>query len=232
MSIWKNAGLSALATACLALTACGSAPIPVASNFEYSVQKKVRSAGHWDLLANDVVAQTLGSLQKSGINSQSSIYVKLPQQPSAFDHGFREFVITKLVQSGVPVLQDANATDIHLSYGTQLVVHKSERPHFIPGQFTLLAGGLMAAYGLRTEHLDVKLAAALGLAGAADFANSINAGGPTHTEVILTTSVTRGGQYMSRKTDVYYLEDVDAPLFLGTRPGQVYPQQTLKVVVQ
>jgi len=87
----------------------------------------------------------------------------------------------------------------------------------------------MAAYGLRTEHLDTKLVAALGLAGAADFANSINSGGPTHTEVILTTSVSRGGQFVARKTDVYYLEDVDAPLFLSS---STYPTRQLKVVGQ
>lgn len=228
MSLWKNAGLTALA--CLALTACGSAPIPVSSNFEYSVQKKVRSAGHWDLLANDVVAQTLETLKKTGVPANTSVYVKLPHHPSAFDRGFREFVMTKLVQSGITVLHNANDTDLQLTYGTQLVVHKSERPHFIPGQFTMLAGGLMAVYGLRGEHLDARLAATLGLAGAADFANSINSGGPTHTEVILTTSVSRGNQYLARKTDVYYLEDVDAPLFYGV--GPIYPAQIMKVVDQ
>lgn len=232
MSFWKTAGLTTLASACLALAACGSAPIPVSSNFDYSVQKKVRSAGHWDMLANDVVAQTLNTLQKTGVARNTAIYVRLPQQPSAFDQGFREFVITKLVQNGVPVLQTASETNVHLSYSTQVVTHLSERPHFVPGQFTMLAGGLMAIYGFHGEHLDAKLAAGLGLAGAADFANSINSGGPTHTEVILTTSVAQGSKYLSRKTDVYYLEDVDAPLFLGYQPSDLYPAQTLKVVQQ
>lgn len=232
MSIWKSAGLTALAGACLALSACGSAPIPVATNFDYATQKKVRSAGHWDLLASDVVAQTLQALQKTGIAPNSSIYVSLPAQPSAFDQGFREFLVTKLVNNGITVVQQASATDLQLTYGTQLVVHKSDRPHFIPGQFTVLAGGLMAAYGMRGSHLDAKLAATLGLAGAADYANSINAGGPTHTEVILTTSVSRSNQYLARKTDVYYLEDVDAPLFMSWKPSQIYPTLNMKVVGQ
>ena len=76
----------------------------------------------------------------------------------------------------------------------------------------------------------MQLLGGLGLAGAADFANSINSGGPTHTEVILTTSVQRPteGQYLARKTDVYYLEDVDAPLFLA-RPAPL-PAKTYTVV--
>ena len=231
--MWKNAGLTALAGACLALTACGSAPIPVSSNFEYSVQKKVRSAGHWDLLAKDVVAQTLETLKQAGVAPDTSIYVNLPANASAFDRGFREFLLTKLVQSGVTVLHTAKENNLQLTYGTQMVVHKSDRPHFVPGQFTMIAGGLMAIYGMRGEHLDAKLAGTLGLTGAADFANSINSGGPTHTEVILTTSVSRGSQYLVRKTDVYYLEDVDAPLFVGSAPsGSVFPTQTMKVVAQ
>lgn len=215
MRSWKRIGLMALAGASVAvLTACGSAPIPVATNFDYATQQKARSAGHWDLMARDVVAQTLGTLEGVGVARNTAIYVDLPHRASEFDRGFREFLVTKLVQSGVTVLDNARDADLQLSYGTQVVVHKSDRPYFIPGQFTMLAGGLMAAYGLRHEHLDTKLLATLGLAGAADFANSINAGGPTHTEVILTTSVKRANQYLVRKTDVYYLEDVDAPLFL------------------
>ena len=215
MRSWKSIGQTALASASVAvLTACGTAPIPVATNFDYATQQKARSAGHWDLMARDVVAQTLGTLDGVGVARNTAIYVALPQHASEFDKGFREFLVTKLVQSGVTVLDSARAADLRLSYSTQVVVHQSDRPHFIPGQFTMLAGGLMAAYGLRHEHLDTQLLATLGLAGAADFANSVNAGGPTHTEVILTTSVKRKDQYLARKTDVYYLEDTDASLFL------------------
>ena len=86
----------------------------------------------------------------------------------------------------------------------------------------------MAAYGLRHEHLDAKLLGTLGLTGAADYVNSVNSGGPTNTELILTTTVTRAGQYVARKTDVYYLENADTPLF--TRPS--YKNVNMKVVSQ
>lgn len=231
MHLFKTSATAAVALACLALTGCGSAPIPVASNFDYTVQHKVRSAGHWNLMADDVVRQTLVTLEKSGVSKDTPVYVQLPEQSSAFDRGFREFVLTKLVQNGMTVVKHAEAGQLQLSYATQVVVHKSQRPHFIPGQFTMLAGGLMAAYGLRSAHLDSQLLVGLGLAGAADFANSINSGGPTHTEVILTTSALRAGQFIARKTDVYYLEDVDAPLFLSAQT-QAYPTRNMKTVGQ
>ena len=220
MRLWKSIGLMALVGgSATVLTACGSAPIPVATNFDYSTQQKARSAGHWDVMSRDVVVQSLQTLEGIGIQRNTPVYVALPKQASEFDQGFREMLLTKLVQSGVSVLDNNRGADLQISYATQVVVHKSDRPYFIPGQFTMLAGGLMAPYGLRTEHLDVKLLGTLGLAGAADFAASVNAGGPTHTEVILTTSVKRGDQYLARKTDVYYLEDADAPLFWKQVPA-------------
>lgn len=224
----KAISLAVLAGAVATMVGCASrAPIPLAENFELTVQPKVRSAGHWELLSRDVVAQTLATLDKAGVAPGAQLHVALPANPSSFDLAFRDFLITKLVQSGAPVQQMPGQT-LDVTYHTQLVRHNSERPHFIPGQFTMIAAGLMAAYGLRHEHLDAQLLATLGLTAAADYGASINSGGPTNTEMILTTTVSRGGQYVVRKTDVYYLENADTPLFM--RPS--YRNVNMKVVSQ
>jgi len=204
---------TAAAAALTALVGCETAPIPVAKNFEYTSQYKVRSAGHWDLVARDVAFQTRAMLESAGIGDATPLHVVAPSNPSAFDLGFRDFLITQLVHDGAVVRTDPAAA-LAVSYGTQGVRHNSDRPHFIPGAFTMLAGGLAAAYGLRLEHIDTKIVAGLGLAVGMDYAASINSGGPTNTELILTTTVTRDGQYVARKTDVYYLENVDTPLFM------------------
>lgn len=224
----KTISLAILAGAVTLLAGCATkAPIPLAENFELTVQPKVRSAGHWDLLSRDVVAQTLGTLEGAGIDRQTPLYVAMPHNPSAFDQAFRDFLITKLVQTGAAVQQlPGQALDV--TYHTQVVRHNSDRPHFIPGQFTMITAGLMAAYGLHAQHIDAQLLATLGLAGAMDYGASVNSGGPTNTEMILTTTVTRGGQYVARKTDVYYLENVDTPLFMRTS----YRNVNMKVVAQ
>jgi hypothetical protein len=219
--------LAVLAGAVATMVGCANrAPIPLAENFELTVQPKVRSAGHWELVSRDVVSQTLATLDKAGVAPGTPVHVALPSNPSAFDVGFRDFLITKLVQSGAVVQQMPGQT-LDVTYHAQLVRHNSERPHFIPGQFTMLAAGLMAAYGLRHEHLDAQALGVLGLAVAADYGASINSGGPTNTEMILTTTVARGGQYIARKTDVYYLENADTPLFM--RPSK---SVNMKVVSQ
>jgi hypothetical protein len=208
--------LAVLAGAVATMVGCANrAPIPLAENFELTVQPKVRSAGHWELVSRDVVAQTLATLDKAGVAPGTPLHVALPPNPSAFDVGFRDFLITKLVQSGATVQQMPGQT-LDVTYHAQVVRHNSERPHFIPGQFTMITAGLMAAYGLRHEHLDAQMLGALGLAVAADYGASVNSGGPTNTEMILTTTVARGGQYLARKTDVYYLENADTPLFMRT----------------
>ncbi|HQY39529.1 MAG TPA: hypothetical protein PLE21_08520 [Giesbergeria sp.] len=224
----KAISLAVLAGAVATLVGCATrAPIPLAENFELTVQPKVRSAGHWELVSRDVVAQTLATLDKAGVAPGTQLHVALPLNPSSFDLAFRDFLITKLVQSGAPVQQMPGQT-LDVTYHAQLVRHNSERPHFIPGQFTMLAAGLMAAYGLRHEHIDAQMLGALGLTAAADYGASINSGGPTNTEMVLTTTVARGGQYIARKTDVYYLENADTPLFM--RPS--YKSVNMKVVSQ
>lgn len=220
--------LATVAGAVAILAGCATkAPIPLADNFELTVQPKVRSAGHWELLSRDVVAQTLDTLDKAGVEPHTPLHVALPPSPSAFDQAFRDFLITKLVQSGAAV-QQMPGQSLDVTYHTQVVQHHSERPHFIPGQATMLATGLMAAYGLRHSHVDAQLLATLGLAAAIDYGASVHTGGPTNTELILTTTVSRGGQYVARKTDVYYLENVDTPLFMRAP----YRNVNMKVVAQ
>ena len=78
------------------LVGCASSPIPISANFPLTVEPKVRSAGHWGLLSNDVVKQTLDSLGKLGVSG--NLYVALPANATAFDRAFQNFLITDLVK--------------------------------------------------------------------------------------------------------------------------------------
>lgn len=183
-------------------------PIPVAQNFPLTTQKKVRSAGHWNQLSQDVVAQTLASLEKAGATQQSTLHVSMAGNTSDFDRAFHEFLVTELVQKGWHVLPTNNAA-LTLSYQSQIIKHNSDRPQFVPGLFTSLTAGLYVLHNVTPA------VGGLMLAGALDYGSSIQTGGPTHTELVLTTTVTGNGRYMSRKTDVYYVEESDTSLFNG-----------------
>ena len=217
---------SALALAVTVLVGCAQSPIPVAGNFNLTEQKKVRSAGHWQIVAKDAVRETLQMLNESGVAANARISLSAPEKPTAFDTAFHELLTTELVRAGRRVTAE-NGNALQLSYKAQVVIHKSPRPHFAPGSFTALTAGVYALYGLSTAHRDVGLAAGLGLAGLADLGASTNAGGPTATELILTTSAGTPEQILARKTDVYYLEDADATLFKSENEFK-----TMKVVNQ
>lgn len=206
------------------LAGCASSPIPVSANFPLTVEPKVRSAGHWGLLSNDVAKQTLESLSKLGVSG--NLYVALPANPTAFDRAFNNFLITDLVKAG-RVVQQSPDQALEVSYETQVVRHNSPRPNFLPGRFTMITAGLYAAYGLGLNpNVGDKMAGGLAAAVGADYIASESSGGPTATELILTTTIASGGRYLVRKTDVYYVEEADTTLLQYRYP------QVIKVVGQ
>jgi hypothetical protein len=219
----KTLKLMAMAAAGAAVLAgCASSPIPVSANFPITVEPKVRSAGHWGQLSNDVVKQTLESLNKLGVSG--NLYVALPTNATAFDKAFNNFLITDFVKAGRVVQQNPDQA-LEVSYETQVVRHNSYRPNFLPGRFTMITAGLYAAYGLGVDpNFGDKMAGGLAAAIGADYIASESSGGPTATELILTTTIATGGRYLVRKTDVYYVEEVDASLMQYKAP------QVMKVV--
>lgn len=209
------------------LAGCVLSPIPTAENFQLTTQKKVRSAGHWSLLSNDVIEQMVVGLERSGATRETGIHVPMPASPSDFDRAFHEFLITELVQRNWKVLTSTNNSELTLSYQTQIVKHNSQRPQFDPGLFTAITAGLYVL------HNASPAVAALAVAGVLDVGASVRTGGPTHTELVLTTTVTGAGRYVSRKTDVYYVEESDTSLFstLKADPSAINVI-TMKVVAQ
>lgn len=201
-----------VAMAVAALTGCAQSPIPVSGNFPLTEQKKVRSAGHWQIIAADAAQETLKMLDSSGVAANARVSLISPEKPTEFDQVFHELLTTELVRTGRRVAPN-NSNALQLSYKAQLVVHNSPRPQFVPGIHTMVAAGIFALYGLRNQHMDTQLVAGLGVTGATDYVSSVNSGGPTATELVLTTSAGTPDQILSRKTDVYYVENADASLF-------------------
>lgn len=200
-----------LAATILGLGGCASeAPIP--TTHHVSTQKKLKSAHHWDLLATDTAKQVKTSLTSLGLGS--SVTVRAVQTEGAFHTGFRNFMITRLVTQGVPVAQRDG--EFEVLFETQVVRQPSPRNATIPGTLTALTTGVLVARNAHAWSATAQGMGALALAGALDVASG-RVSGMTQTEVIITTSLLRNGQYLSRKTDVYYIEDEDGSIFEGMR---------------
>lgn len=191
------------------LSGCGTAQVPYTSNHATSYQKVARATSHWDILADDVAAQTVAA-----IGTKKTIYVTAPTEATDFNRAFHNFLITRMVNKSIPVSSQKTGA-VEVQYETQVVRHNSERRAYKPGTITILTAGLMVAYNVPNwTHSTDKQAVLLGTAAGLDAVVSTDAGSPTKTELVVTTSAVEDGRYLLRKTDIYYIESEDVPLFL------------------
>lgn len=177
---------------------------PVATNFEAKNQKKLQSASHWQLIADDTSAQLISALPAE----KQRVYVVQSKQQSTFQKAFNQQLISSLIAAGYPVMKHPNkgytlTIDVKAD-PVQFTKDKKREPAV--GEATTLAGGLWV---LRNIYRSVSPGAAM-MGGAAtydiyNFINSKYASGPTpKTELVVTASVSDNDRYYANSTNVYY----------------------------
>ncbi len=193
----------------LVLLCSGCTRIPQPASYAHSEQQKMQAAHHWDVLANDVANQINNQLIQSDLIDKA-VFVKttcgtdgIPcerGETPLFNEGFRDFLITRLVNYGVPTSNDKKISDIEVNYKVQVVYHLGQRSSFPPGMLTALTAIVTV---LRHASGEIQ---AIALAAGFDIANSA---GPRngHYEVIITTSMVTDEKYLFRTSDIYYIED-------------------------
>jgi len=223
-----NSKLAVLAVVVLAGGGgCSSqSQVPLAASFPHTYQKTVKAAHHWQVIADDTASQAAGKLQQQSINS--ALRVAPSASNSAFNLAFREFLTTGLVNKGVAVTTEDYAPS-EIKVETQVVRQTSSRYAVAPGTFTLLTAGVWVLRNAAMEWSNGAIAGGLlGAAIATDVLNAKDANpvghSPTHTELIVTTSVMAKGQYVMRRSDVYYIEDVDGSLYRQAMEWKVVGQ--------
>lgn len=201
----------------LLLSGCSSLDVPRADNYPASDQKKARAVHHWDVLADDVAARIA---QKTREWPAGAYPIHVATMGDAtFSQGFRKLLITRLLDRGVTL--STQPTDVRLVVETQVVQHPARERSLnrAPLPATRLALGVAVVRDLvHVPPSSTSIAAGLGgMAVLADatsfFTEGAAAGGPTRTEVLITTSVENEDRYLARTADVYYIEDADAALY-------------------
>lgn len=226
------------------LTACSSYnakyQVPVPQDQAKSYQLKLQAARHWDLMANDIAKQSMESLAKRKLeNTPISIAKQTKQSP--FSNALNEFVITRLVNHGATVKKVAD-DKLVMEYDIQVVRFDENRSNrndssYIPGQYTALASNLVVTYDAIKRWKDVNrrawaYGAGIGWGMVLDIMQmSSRADESTieipNVEVIVTSSLVKDGNYIMRRSDVYYVNEPDASLYKGI---EKMPSRTLKVV--
>lgn len=209
-----------LAVASLLAAGCSSLDVPRADNYPASNQKKARAVHHWDVLADDVATRITDKIRHWPAG-EHPIYVSASGDTS-FNNGFRKLLITRLLDRGVVVSNQPSA--VTLAFETQLVQHPARVSNSLPMPLTRLALGVGVArdWVHRAPSATSVVAGMTAIGALADVAqyttNGPAAGGPTRTEVLITTSLESGDRYLARTSDVYYIDQDDAVLYQVQQP--------------
>lgn len=223
--IMKTRFALSLTSVVLGLYGCAS-PAPVAENFPVSYQKVARTAQHWEVVANDIVAQTVVSIEANPVLQKRPVFVPRAYGATTFDYSFRDFLINHMVNRGVPVNVckstpsskpgfDMEGREVEIQYEARIISHHATIPKYRPGVLTALGAGVAVVYDMATHAPignETGIAAALGIGAAADaIAGSWTS--PTNTELVVTTTIAENNRFIFRRSDIYYVPDADASLF-------------------
>ena len=223
------AGALALCTVAV-LTACATpySEAPTATNFATSKQLKLQAGYHWNAIAGNAADSLINSLKLGNgcVAPQrecSRVFVNQPKVPSAFAQAFRTAFITSLVNAGVSVAKSpAGATEV--DFDIQVVKFSPHRPDGTFYSATVIYAGLWGLSGVwESASPGAAGLLAVGALDAQRWLTAEMAAGPTpQLEVIITVSASDATQYLGRATNVYYVADSDATLYVPPQPPVVY----------
>lgn len=187
-----------------------------------TTQQKLSAAQQWGLIADDVTEQTrLALLKADYLDTGTPVYVS-ESTNAHFDRGFRNYLITSLVNAGFNVSTQSEGA-VEIQYESQVIRHgASFDPRAMGYQPGVATAGVAGLWILRNASPTSLAASAV---AGADIYLAVK---PTNVELLLTTSIVQGNRYLMRNTDAYYIEKADAYLFepcrskslRGCRPKQ------------
>jgi hypothetical protein len=187
---------------------CNAAPprhsdVPLPANSPVSTQRELQAADHWQLTAASIAATTSGMIRDNPQAAAQRYRIESPLDDTPFARAFHALLVTELVRAGVSVAP-GGPDAIPIAYQLQLLEFGPDRRTGYP----LYRSAQSYPPALRIE----------------DPAQIRGTRAPRH-ELIVTVSIERDGAYWLRRSDIYYLRDADAALYLPaaqqTRPRLV-----------
>jgi hypothetical protein len=195
--VWHIA--AALLAGCNAQTPRHS-DVPLPASYPVSTQRELQAADHWRLTAASIAATTSAMIRDNPQAASQRYRIESPLDDTVFARAFHALLVTELVRAGVSVAPGGPdaipiATDLQLlEFGPD---RRTSYPLYQSAQSYPPALGIEDRAQIRSTHA------------------------PRH-ELIVTVSIERDGAYWLRRSDIYYLRDADAALYLAaterTRP--------------
>lgn len=172
----------------------GCSLVPEPSSYGHTIQSKMQSAYHWEVMADDVAKQIKARLDKPyGTGKDAgTFFVNRSENRTPFSEGFHDLLISSIVKEGMPVAAQMMDGVRVIDYNVKIVHHKADRgaaqPETLIGQ--LLRRGITV----------VRDTVAFG---------AFQAQKVPHSEVMVTVSITENNEYILHNTDIYYINDPD-----------------------
>lgn len=187
---------------------CSCSNVPKPTKYPISFQKKMQATHHWDILAADIAKEVKLTLQDRASPGQQ-IYLE-SHDKSLFSEVFTTLLKTQLFQQGIEVTE-SESNSLKMKYETQMVRHKNKRraPPLFPGETLLLTA---LGYGVYKAFDNNGAGAVFAAAGAVEVINALDPTNPLtvpHHEIIITTEVRMKDRVIARRSNIYYINDVD-----------------------
>lgn len=232
------------------LTGCSSVPKPI--THEFTTQKVLQASEHWELLAKDFAQQTVATMMAESmwilkddgsdvqmLDGMPSVYIQT-NDLSDFGRTFRTYLITELTRFGYPVAHTPEGAII-ANWSVRKIYHSAERrTPLLPGAGTATALLGLGVYKVIDSNIS-SFASVMAGGVAFDIFNSAveNVGGygplknVPHTEIVLTSTVSKDSVLLSRQTQAYYVNAQDFNHYsnIGDFAGQKSNLQLVKFSV-
>lgn len=200
------------------MAGCKSSPstynAPIPENFPVTTQQHLQAVEHWSNVAQDLVNQTVMTLEKHNL-LQSPLYIKHPPVKSEFSVAFHDFLIDGMVKKGIKVNR-VNSNNTVLEYKVQSIEFGSSR--YYPslskfGEETVLANGLVVRRDVSASRQDP-------LQKNTNDPNQHTWGNEAPSlELLISSAIVDKNIYLSKTTDIYYARQGDKGLYQGGRNG-------------
>ena len=171
---------------------------PLASGYPLSSQPKMQAMAHWDQLAVDVARNCAKALDHFHPEGDLRVYVA-PVAATPFGKSYREALLTRLVDFGVPVAFAPEGAAL-LEVSVELVSHRRTLQRTRSGRLHAPDPGFVQKKDADGRYAEVPMVSEE--SGLFDPATP-------DTEVQITSSLIHGGGYLYRDSSIFYVDGGD-----------------------
>jgi hypothetical protein len=178
------------------LFATAQAPLP--TGYPLATQPKMQAMAHWDSLALKVAENCAKAMAHFDPEGDVRVYVA-PVAATPFGRSYREALLTRLVDFGVPISFKASGAAV-VETGLEMVTHRRKLARTKSGRLYVAEPGFVQAKGEDGLYAPVPVVS--------EESGFFDAPAPA-SEIQVTTALIHNGGYLFRDSSIFYIDGKD-----------------------